>query len=60
MKYRISKYQVLYESGTRDTIKPCVPIVTDDYEAERIKLFGKHSGLGKKVRGVNLEYEELK
>lgn len=59
MKYKITKYQVLYENGARDTIKTCVPIVTEDYEAVRVKLFSKHSGFGKKVKGVNLEYEEL-
>lgn len=60
MKYRIIKYQILYEGGARDSIKPSSPIYTEDYEAERAKLRAKHCGHGKKVVGVNLEYEELK
>lgn len=60
MKYRIIKYQVVYENGNRDTIKLKAPIYTNDYEAERARLKGRHSGFGKKVIGVNLDYEELK
>ena len=60
MKYKISKYQVIYQSGARDSIKPALPIYTNDYESERVKLINKHSGHGKKAVGVNLEYEELK
>lgn len=59
MKYRITKYQVIYENGARDTIKLKAPIYTDDYEAERAKLKSRHSGHGKKAIGVNLDYEEL-
>ena len=60
MKYKINKYQVVYESGARDTIKPVLPICTNDYEAARTRLIENHTGLGKKVIGVNLDYEELK
>ena len=60
MKYRITKYQVIYDNSTRDTIKLCTPIYTDDYEAERVKLKAKHSGHGKKAIGLNLDFEELK
>lgn len=60
MKYRINKYQVIYESGSRDTIKLALPIYTNDYEAVRIRLMNKHTGHGKKAVGVNLDYEELK
>lgn len=56
MKYRITKYQVIYDNGTRDTIKLCTPIYTDDYETER----AKHSGHGKRAIGLNLDFEELK
>lgn len=60
MKYRINKYQVIYDNGTRDTVKLALPIYTDDYEAERMKLKLKHCGMGKKAIGLNLDYEELK
>jgi hypothetical protein len=60
MRYRINKYQVVYESGARDTVKPASPIYTNDYEAVRTRLIEKHTGHGKKVVGVNLDYEELK
>lgn len=60
MRYKVNKYQVVYESGARDTIKPCEPIYTNDYEAVREKLKMKHTGHGKAVKGVNLEYEEFK
>lgn len=60
MKYRIMKYQVVYDNGTRDTIKPNTPIYTNDYESERTKLKASHTGHGKKAIGVNLDYEELK
>ena len=58
-KYKISKYQVVYDNNARDSIKLNVPICTDDYEAERTKLKNKHQGHGKKVLGVNLDYEEM-
>ena len=54
MKYRINKYQVVYDD------KLAVPIYTDDYESVRIKLKSKHSGLGKRAVGINLDFEELK
>lgn len=60
MKYRINKYQVVYDDNSRDTIKLAVPIYTDDYESVRIKLKSKHSGLGKRAVGINLDFEELK
>jgi hypothetical protein len=60
MKYRINKYQVIYENGARDTIKPFEPIITSDYESTRAKLISSHSGHGKRVIGVNLDFEELK
>lgn len=60
MKYRISKYQVVYDNGTRDSVKLSAPIYTNDYEAERTKLRNKHSVMGKRALGVNLDYEELK
>lgn len=60
MRYRINKYQVVYDNNTRDSVKLYVPIVTDDYEAERTKLKNKHQGVGKKAIGINLDYEELK
>lgn len=59
MKYRIAKYQVIYDNGSRDSIKLDKPIHTDDYESVRIKLRNKHSGHGKHVVGVNLDYEEF-
>ena len=60
MKYRINKYQVIYQNGARASVKPVSPICTDDYEAERVRLMKKHGGHGKQVLGINLEYEELK
>lgn len=60
MKYRINKYQVIYENGARDTVKPFEPIITSDYESTRAKLISQHSGHGKRAIGVNLDYEELK
>ena len=60
MKYRINKYQVVYDDSSRDTIKLCNPIYTDDYESVRAKLRSKHSGIGKHAVGINLDYEELK
>ena len=60
MKYRINKYQVVYDDNSRDTVKLCNPIYTDDYESVRAKLRSKHSGLGKRAVGINLDYEELK
>lgn len=59
MKYRIVKYQVIYDNNARDTIRPYMPIVTNDYEAERVKLLQKHRGAGKRPVGINLDYEEL-
>lgn len=59
MKYRINKYQVLYENGPRDTVKPRTPIYTNDYEAVRAKLMAKYGGHGKKVTVVNMDFEEL-
>ena len=59
MKYRINKYQVIYQNGARDSVKPVLPICTDDYEAERVRLMKKYGGHGKQVLGINLEYEEL-
>jgi hypothetical protein len=38
----------------------CNPIYTDDYESVRVKLRNKHSGIGKRAVGINLDYEELK
>ena len=58
MKYTISNYQVIYESGARDKIKLDVPIQTEDIEAERAKLKIKHSGYGKRYVGCNLDYVE--
>lgn len=60
MKYRINKYQVIYEDNARDTVKLSIPIYTDDYESVRVKLKSKHSGTGKRAVGINLDYEELK
>ena len=60
MKYRINKYQVVYEDNARDNVKLFIPILTDDYEAARAKLKAKHQGAGKRVAGINLDYEELK
>lgn len=57
MRYRINKYQVVYDNNTRDSVKLYVPIVTDDYESERAKLKNKHQGIGKKAIGINLDYE---
>lgn len=57
MKYRINNYQVIYLTGCRDKIKLGCPIYTEDIEAVRTKLCNLHSGLGKKVVGVNLECE---
>ena len=60
MKYRINKYQVVYDDNSRDTIKQFEPIVTNDYESVRVKLKSKHTGIGKRAVGINLDYEELK
>lgn len=60
MKYRINKYQVVYDDNSRDTIKPFEPIITNDYESVRVKLRNKHSGMGKRAVGINLDYEEFK
>ena len=59
MKYRINKYQVIYDNGNRDSVKPLYPIVIDDYETERTKLKNKHHGIGKKAVGINFDYEEI-
>ena len=58
-RYRIVKYQVVYENNASDTIRLYVPICTNDCEAERTKLLNKHKGLGKKPVGVNLDLEEM-
>lgn len=60
MRYRINNYQLIYAGGCRDKVRPSKPIYTDDIEAERTKIKQKHSGLGVKLAGVNLEYEILK
>lgn len=60
MKYRINKYQVVYDDNSRGIIKPFEPIVTNDYESVRVKLKSKHTGIGKRAVGISLDYEELK
>jgi hypothetical protein len=59
MKYVINGYQTIYENGSRDKIKLTTPIYSDDIEAVRTKLKKKHSGIGKKCLGVNLDYTEI-
>lgn len=59
MKYKIIKYQAVYADACRDSIKLDVPIYTDDIESVRTKLKMKHSGIGKKCIGVDLDYEEF-
>ena len=59
MKCIVNGYQVLYDSGSRDKVKLAYPIYTTDIESLRMKLKNKHSGLGKKCVGLNLEYTEL-
>lgn len=56
MKYTVNNYQVIYESGARDKVKLDAPIQTDDIEEVRTNLRMKHSGLGLKVIGLNLDY----
>ena len=58
MKYTINNYQVIYESGARDKIKLDAPIQTDDIEAVRMNLKIKHSALGLRCIGCNLDYVE--
>lgn len=60
MKYRINKYQAVYADGCRDSIKLGKPIYTDDIESERARLKMKHTSIGLKCVGINLDYEELK
>lgn len=59
MKYKINKYQTIYSCGSRDTIKLDCPIYTNNIETVRAKLKMKHSVLGMKCIGVNLDYVEL-
>lgn len=56
MKYVINGYQTLYDNGSRDKVKLTTPICTNDIEAVRTKLRNKHSGIGKKCIGLNMEY----
>lgn len=58
-KYTIRKYQVIYQDGNRDKVNLETPIHTDDLEAARAKLKIKHTGLGKRCVGLNLDYDEL-
>lgn len=59
MKYQINKYQAVYASGNRDSIRLESPIYTNDLEAIRTRLRQKHSGMGLKCIGINLDYVEL-
>lgn len=59
MKYVINGYQTIYDNGNRDKIKLTMPISTDDIESVRTKLKNKHSGIGKKCIGLNLDYTEV-
>ena len=59
MKYVINGYQTIYDNGNRDKIKLTMPISTDDIESVRTKLKNKHSGIGKKCIGLNLDYTEI-
>lgn len=59
MKYIIRKYYVIYQNGNRDKVNLETPIHTDDVEATRTKLKMKHTGLGKKCVGLNMDYDEL-
>lgn len=59
MKYQINKYQAIYASGSRDSIRLESPIYTNDLEAIRTRLKLKHSGMGLKCIGINLDYVEL-
>lgn len=49
--YLISAYQVAYNNGTRDSVKPVEPIKTDDIEKTRSKLRLLHNS-----QSVNLTY----
>lgn len=59
MKYQINKYQAVYSNGSRDSIRLESPIYTNDLEAIRTRLKLKHSGMGLKCIGINLDYVEL-
>ena len=57
-KYTIKKYQVIFQNGNRDKVNLEIPIHTNDIEAARAKLMAKHTGLGLKCVGLNMDYDE--
>lgn len=58
-RYIIRKIQIIYADGSRDRSTLSNPIHTDDKEAVRAKLKIRHTSVGMKCVGVNLDYDEL-
>lgn len=58
-KYTIRKYQVIYQNGNRDKVNLEVPIHTDNLENVRAKLKMKHTSVGIRCVGLNMEVDEM-